>query len=126
MNYIFDFLFYFIIFIFFDILLFKNKEKVNDTTDSTAAVKKIILNDSGEGNKPIVPSIEIWNVCIYVPAKAGPIAIPMNEKSAPIPVDIPINSFGAEETIKFHIAVIVSANPIAIIVRFTDTKNPVE
>jgi hypothetical protein len=84
------------------------------------------LNDSGDGNKPTVPSIDIWNVCMYVPAKAGPIAIPMNERSAPIPVDIPINSFGAEETIKFQIAVIVSANPIAIIVRFIDTNNPVE
>lgn len=63
---------------------------------------------------------------MYVPAKAGPIAIPMNERSAPIPVDIPINSFGAEETIKFQIAVIVSASPIAIIVRFIDTENPVE
>lgn len=63
---------------------------------------------------------------MYVPAKAGPIAIPMNESSAPIAVDIPINSFGAEETIKFHRAVIVSASPIAIIVRFIDTKSPVE
>ena len=50
----------------------------------------------------------------------------MNESSAPIPVDIPINSFGAEETIKFHVAVIVSASPIAIIVRFIDTTSPVE
>jgi hypothetical protein len=34
-----------------DVLLFNNKEKVNDTADSAEAVKKIILNDSGEGYK---------------------------------------------------------------------------
>jgi hypothetical protein len=44
----------------------------------------------------------------------------MNEKSAPIPVDILINFFGAEETIKFHVAVNVNGSPIAIIVRFTE------
>ena len=54
MNYIFDFLFYFIIFIFFDILLFKNKEKVNDPADSTAAIRKIIVKDLGEGKTPTV------------------------------------------------------------------------
>ena len=42
-----------------DVLLFNNKEKVNDTVDSNAAVKKIILNDSGEGYKPAIPSIDI-------------------------------------------------------------------
>ena len=119
-------LIYGIIFLYIDVLLFNNKEKVNDTVDSAAAVKKIRLNDSGEGYKPAIPSIDIWKVCMYVPAKAGPIAIPMNASNAPIAVDIPIKSFGAEETIKFHIAVIVSASPIAIIVRFIDTKNPVE
>jgi hypothetical protein len=52
-------LIYDIIFLYIDVLLFNNKEKVNDTADSTAAVKKIILNDSGEGYKPAIPSIDI-------------------------------------------------------------------
>jgi hypothetical protein len=47
------------IFLYIDVLLFNNKEKVNDTADSAAAVKKIILNDSGEGYKPTIPSIDI-------------------------------------------------------------------
>jgi len=51
-----------IIFLYIDVLLFNNKEKVKDTPDSTAAVKKIMLNDSGEGYKPAIPSIDIWKV----------------------------------------------------------------
>ena len=124
--YIYLYLVHGIIFLDIDVLLFNNKEKVNDIADSVAVVKKIILNDVGEGYKPAIPSIDILKVCMYVPANAGPIAIPMNESRAPIAVDIPINSLGAEETIKFQIAVIVSASPIAIIVRFIDTKSPVE
>ena len=73
-----------------------------------------------------MPFIDVWNVCMYVPARAGPMAIPILKRRAPIPVDIPMNSFGAEDTIKFHVVVVVSANPIAIIVRFADTRNPVE
>jgi hypothetical protein len=48
-------------FYIFYILFFKNKEKVNDTADSTTAIRKIILKDLGEGKTPtVVPSIDIW------------------------------------------------------------------
>ena len=59
MNYIFLLIFLFYHFVFLDILLFKNKEKINETDDNIAAVRKIILKDSGEGNPPTVPSIDI-------------------------------------------------------------------
>ena len=54
-------IFFTLSFLYFYILLFKNKEKVSDTADSTAAVRKIILKDLGEGKTPtVVPSIDIW------------------------------------------------------------------
>ena len=47
----------------------------------------------------------------------------MNNNSAPIPTDIPVNSFGEEDTIIFQIAVIVSDKPEAIMAKFTETMN---
>ena len=49
----------------------------------------------------------------------------MNNNSAPIPTDIPVNSFGEEDTIIFQIAVIVSDRPEAIMAKFTETMNSV-
>ena len=50
----------------------------------------------------------------------------MNNNSAPIPTDIPVNSFGEDDTIIFQIAVIVSDRPVAIMAKFTETMNSVE
>ena len=58
-NLLYLYLIYVIVFLYSDVLLFSTKEKINDTADSIAAVKKIILNDSGEGYKPTIPSIDI-------------------------------------------------------------------
>ena len=62
---------------------------------------------------------------MYTPARAGPIAIPMNNNSAPIPTDIPVNSFGEEDTIIFQVVVIVSDRPMAIMAKSTETMNSV-
>ena len=58
-NLLYLYLIYVIVFVYSDVLLFSTKEKLNDTADSITAVKKIILNDSGEGYKPAIPSIDI-------------------------------------------------------------------
>src|SRR5919198_3866421 len=63
---------------------------------------------------------------MYTPATAGPVAMPMNSKSAPTAVEIPMNSLGADETTMFHVAVIASDSPDAITARFADTSRPVE
>jgi hypothetical protein len=60
---------------------------------------------------------------MYIPANAGPIAIPMNKRSAPIPVDIPTYCFGAEDTMIFHTEVLASDKPAAIMARFVDTSS---
>jgi hypothetical protein len=63
---------------------------------------------------------------MYIPARAGPIAIPINNKRAPTPTDMPVNSFGDDDTTMFHVAVIVSDSPLAITAKFADTANSVE
>ena len=49
----------------------------------------------------------------------------MNNNSAPIPTDIPVNSFGEEDTIIFQVVVIVSDRPMAIMAKSTETMNSV-
>src|SRR5215211_6882788 len=39
---------------------------------------------------------------------------------------MPVNSFGDDDTTMFHVAVIVSDRPLAIMARFADTANSVE
>ena len=63
---------------------------------------------------------------MYTPANAGPIAIPMNNKRAPTPTDIPMNDLGTDDTTMFHVAVVVIERPDAIISRLVDTANSVE
>jgi hypothetical protein len=62
----------------------------------------------------------------YTPVKAGSIAIPMNNKRAPTPTDIPMNVLGDDDTTMFHVAVVVIERPDAIIARLVDTANSVE
>ena len=50
----------------------------------------------------------------------------MNNNSAPIPTDIPVNSLGDDDTTIFHVVVIVSDRPMAIMAKFTETTNSVE
>ena len=83
----------------------------------------IILYDSKEGNERLEPFIDIWFDCIYIPAIAGPIAIPIKKSIAVIPKDIPIESFGVYSRRIFQLPILVSVNPIAIIARFADIKN---
>jgi hypothetical protein len=58
---------------------------------------------------------------MYIPVIAGPIAIPRKKRSASIPTDIPTYCFGAEDTMIFHMEVLASDNPAAIMARFVDT-----
>src|SRR5918998_4889040 len=50
----------------------------------------------------------------------------MNNKRAPTPTDIPMNDLGDDDTMMFHVAVIVIERPDAIMAKSVDTANSVE
>ena len=43
-----------------------------DPDESKAAVRNIKLYDKFDGNKPFILCIPVWNICMYIPAIAGP------------------------------------------------------
>ena len=105
-------------------LFLSTNANATETADSNPAVRNTRLYDPGVGYDP--PNSETLWLSIYTPARAGPIAIPINSKSAPTPTDIPVNSFGEDDTTMFHVAVIVNDRPLAIIAKFADIANSVE
>ena len=50
----------------------------------------------------------------------------MKNNNALTPTEMPLNSFGDDATIMFHVTAAVNANPIAIIARLVDTSDSVK
>ena len=63
---------------------------------------------------------------MYIPARAGPIELPIILKSVVIPRDMPLNCLGVDNIITFIAPTLVSDKPVDKIARFTDTNNSVE
>jgi hypothetical protein len=61
----------------FDILLFRRIANATDDTEIKAAVRKIRLYDSGDGNEAEILSTNTWFACKYMPAMTGPTEDPI-------------------------------------------------
>jgi len=65
----------------FDILLFRRIANAIDDAEIKAAVRKIRLYDSGDGNEAIIPAVSdftnTWFACKYIPAMTGPTEDPI-------------------------------------------------
>ena len=86
------------------------------------------MNDINDGNDCINPLTfnRDWCVCIYIPARAGPIELPTILISIVVPSDIPVNCFGVVSIITFMAPTLVKESPIERIARFADIKNSLE
>jgi len=109
-------------------LILNNNASAIDKIESSTAVRKIISNDTNDGNVCIIPPISIgdWCVCIYIPARAGPIELPTILISIVVPRDIPINSFGVVSIMTFIAPTLVKDNPTERSARFADIKDSLE
>jgi hypothetical protein len=73
-------------------LALRNSANPNDAADNTIAVSNIKLYALAVGNDaacPVIITILDWFVCMYIPARAGPIAPPRILIRLFVPSDIP-------------------------------------
>ena len=103
----------------FHIFLFRRIANTIDDTEIKAAVRKIRLNDSGDGNEADIPP-DFTNTCfacIYIPAITGPTEDPIRYIRRFIPNDIPLNCLGVEVSTIFTDPICINSNPTAIKIR---------
>src|SRR5207244_13530201 len=104
------------LFFTFDIFLFRRIANIIDDTEMKAAVRKIRLYDSGDGNEADIPP-DFTNTCfacIYIPAITGPTEDPIRYIRRFIPNDIPLNCLGVEVSTIFTEPICINSNPTAI------------
>ena len=105
----------------FDVLLFRRIANAIDDTEIKAAVRKIRLYDSGDGNEAEIPSVSdstsTWFACKYMPAITGPTEDPIRKIRRFIPNDIPLNCFGVEVRTTFTEPICINASPTATMTR---------
>jgi len=63
---------------------------------------------------------------MYMPARAGLIALPIILRSVVIPRDMPLNCLGVTNMTTFIAQKLVSDNPVDKTARLTETSNSVE
>ena len=64
-----------------------------------------------------------WLDCIYMPASAGPIALPTILISIVVPSEIPVYCFGVASIITFIAPTLVKDNPTDRIARLAEINN---
>ena len=109
-------------------LLLKSIARKIEAIDNTAAVRKIILNDTNDGNERVIPLISNRDGCdcIYIPARAGPTELPIILISIVVPSDIPVYCFGVASIITFIAPTLVNDNPTDRIARLAEINNSLE
>ena len=114
----------------FDILLFRRIANAIDETEIKAAVRKIRLYDSGDGNEAEMASVSdstnTWFACRYIPAITGPTEDAIRKIKRFIPNDIPLNCFGVEVSTTFTEPICINANPTATKTRTAAIEASVE
>jgi len=63
---------------------------------------------------------------MYMPARAGPIALPIILRSVVIPIDMPLNCLGVTNITTFIAQKLVSDNPVDKTARLIETNNSVQ
>jgi hypothetical protein len=63
---------------------------------------------------------------MYMPARAGPIALPIILRNVVIPRDNPLNCLGVDNMTTFIAQKLVSDNPVDKTARLTETNNSIE
>ena len=67
-----------------------------------------------------------WCICIYIPATAGPIALPMTLIRRVVPSDVPLCCFGVDSATAFITPTMLRDKPVARMAKFTEIEDSVE